>query len=227
MPVTFADLVKSDHILLTTFTKDGRPKPTAIWAAPDGDRLVATTYVQRIATTGGLAPPAAECNAATAGTVAEVPYTADYYFWKKTERKTLAGVLLLGEAEGRTPAQVLADTLVERLTGQASAAATPVEVHLVMTDQALLDKTAADQKYAAEVLKVKRHESGIVLDPITIDPKMKVLDVIKLTQQHRISGLPVVENGTLAGIVSIGDVVKHRITDLQAERDQLSAYIQQ
>ena len=51
---------------------------------PDGDRLVATTYVQRIATTGGLAPPAAECNAATAGAVAEVPYTADYYFWKRT-----------------------------------------------------------------------------------------------------------------------------------------------
>jgi Protein of unknown function (DUF3455) len=51
---------------------------------PDGDRLVATTYIQRIATTGGLAPPAADCNAATAGTVAEVPYTADYYFWKKT-----------------------------------------------------------------------------------------------------------------------------------------------
>jgi hypothetical protein len=52
---------------------------------PDGDRLVATTYVQRIATTGGLAPPAADCNATTAGTVAEVPYTADYYFWKHTD----------------------------------------------------------------------------------------------------------------------------------------------
>jgi len=53
-------------------------------AGPDGDRLVATTFVQRIATTGGLAPPAADCNATTAGAVAEVPYTADYYFWKKT-----------------------------------------------------------------------------------------------------------------------------------------------
>jgi hypothetical protein len=53
-------------------------------AGPDGDRLVATTYIQRTATTGGLAPPAAECNAAAAGTVAEVPYTADYYFWKRT-----------------------------------------------------------------------------------------------------------------------------------------------
>jgi hypothetical protein len=54
-------------------------------AGPDGDRLVATTFIQRIATTGGLAPPAAECNATAAGTVAEVPYTADYYFWKHTD----------------------------------------------------------------------------------------------------------------------------------------------
>jgi hypothetical protein len=53
-------------------------------AGPDGDRLVATTFIQRIATTGGLAPPAADCNQTTAGTVAEVPYTADYYFWKHT-----------------------------------------------------------------------------------------------------------------------------------------------
>jgi hypothetical protein len=52
---------------------------------PDGDRLVATTYIQRIATTGGLIPAAAECNATTAGTVAEVPYTADYNLWKRTD----------------------------------------------------------------------------------------------------------------------------------------------
>ena len=43
MPVTFADVAKSEYILLTTFTKDGRPKPTAIWAAPNGDGLVAIT----------------------------------------------------------------------------------------------------------------------------------------------------------------------------------------
>jgi hypothetical protein len=51
---------------------------------PDGDRLAGTTYIQRIATTGGLIPPAGECNAGTAGTENEVPYTADYYFWKAT-----------------------------------------------------------------------------------------------------------------------------------------------
>jgi len=41
--VTFAEVAKSEYILLTTFTKDGRPKPTAIWAAPDGDRLLVIT----------------------------------------------------------------------------------------------------------------------------------------------------------------------------------------
>ena len=43
MPATFADVAKSEYILLTTFTKDGSPKPTPIWAAPDGDRLVVIT----------------------------------------------------------------------------------------------------------------------------------------------------------------------------------------
>jgi hypothetical protein len=51
-------------------------------AGLDGARLVGTTFIQRIATTGGLTPPAADCNAETAATVDEVPYTADYYFWK-------------------------------------------------------------------------------------------------------------------------------------------------
>ncbi|SEH76503.1 hypothetical protein SAMN04489835_3827 [Mycolicibacterium rutilum] len=40
---TFADVAKSEYILLTTFTKDGRPKPTAVWAAPAGDALVVIT----------------------------------------------------------------------------------------------------------------------------------------------------------------------------------------
>lgn len=50
---------------------------------PEGDRLADTTYVQRADTTGGIAPPASECTAAAAGTQADVPYTADYYFWEK------------------------------------------------------------------------------------------------------------------------------------------------
>ena len=52
-------------------------------AGPDGDRLAHTSFIQRTETTGGLAPDAEECNAQTVGTIAEVPYTADYVFWKR------------------------------------------------------------------------------------------------------------------------------------------------
>jgi hypothetical protein len=61
-----------------------RLSPASKAAGPHGRELVATTYVQRIATKGGIAPRAAECSRATAGKKADVPYTADYYFWKKS-----------------------------------------------------------------------------------------------------------------------------------------------
>ena len=65
MPVTFADVAKSEYILLTTFTKDGRPKPTTIWAVPRGDGLVAITQeeswkVKRIRNTSRVT--IAECD---------------------------------------------------------------------------------------------------------------------------------------------------------------------
>jgi hypothetical protein len=61
-------------------------------AGPHGDRMVDTTFIQRTATTGGLTPPAANCNATTAGSTVEVPYTADYYFWKaRHDRHGAAG----------------------------------------------------------------------------------------------------------------------------------------
>ena len=59
-------------------------EPTSATAGPDGDRLAGTKYIQRVATTGGVAPAASTCNAETAGDVAEIPYTADYVFWKAT-----------------------------------------------------------------------------------------------------------------------------------------------
>jgi PPOX class probable F420-dependent enzyme len=46
MAPTFAEVSKAEFVLLTTFTKDGRPKPTAIWAVPDGDRLLAITQAK-------------------------------------------------------------------------------------------------------------------------------------------------------------------------------------
>ena len=59
---------------------------------------------------------------------------------------------------------------------------------------------------AAHVAKVKRFESGIVSDPITIPPNMTVRGVLELIQQHKISGLPVVENSRVVGIVTNRDL---------------------
>ena len=70
----------------------------------------------------------------------------------------------------------------------------------------IVHKNLGPAQQAAEVARVKRHEAGIVADPITIAPQMKVLDVINLTQQHRISGLPVVEGGKVVGIVTNRDL---------------------
>ncbi len=43
MSPSFADVANAQYVLLTTFTKDGRPKPTPVWGAPDGDRLLIIT----------------------------------------------------------------------------------------------------------------------------------------------------------------------------------------
>ena len=40
---TFADVARAKYLLLTTFTKDGRPKPTPVWGVPDGDKLLVIT----------------------------------------------------------------------------------------------------------------------------------------------------------------------------------------
>ncbi len=64
--------------------------------------------------------------------------------------------------------------------------------------------TAAQQ--AAHVSRVKRFESGVVNDPVTIHPNMTVRDVIELTRKHKISGLPVIDNDKIVGIVTNRDL---------------------
>ncbi|NDU85535.1 MAG: IMP dehydrogenase [Ferrovum sp.] len=70
----------------------------------------------------------------------------------------------------------------------------------------ILHKNLTIEQQAAEVSKVKRFESGVVRDPITITPDMPVREVVQRTRQHRISGLPVVEHGRVVGIVTNRDL---------------------
>jgi IMP dehydrogenase len=69
----------------------------------------------------------------------------------------------------------------------------------------IIHKNMTPAKQAAEVAKVKRFESGVVKEPITVPPTMTVREVLALTQQHRISGLPVVEGRRVVGIVTNRD----------------------
>ena len=69
----------------------------------------------------------------------------------------------------------------------------------------IIHKNLSIQAQAAEVRKVKKYESGIVRDPITIRPDNEVGELIQLTNELNISGMPVVDNDELVGIVTSRD----------------------
>jgi IMP dehydrogenase len=70
----------------------------------------------------------------------------------------------------------------------------------------IVHKNMPPAKQAAEVLKVKRHEAGVLRDPITITQDMTVRDAIDLQRSNKISGLPVVEGKRVVGIVTNRDL---------------------
>jgi len=70
----------------------------------------------------------------------------------------------------------------------------------------VVHKNFSPAEQAREVARVKRFEAGIVRDPITVTPDMTVRDVIDITRQHRISGLPVVVGRQVVGIVTNRDL---------------------
>jgi IMP dehydrogenase len=70
----------------------------------------------------------------------------------------------------------------------------------------IIHKSMTIEQQAAEVRKVKKFESGVVRDPITIDSSATISDLIELRRKHNISGVPVLENGDLVGIVTSRDV---------------------
>ena len=79
------------------------------------------------------------------------------------------------------------------------------------------------------------HGAGLLAEPVsslmtaevhTCTPSSSVHDLAQTMTDHRVRHVPVVEDGALIGIVSIGDVVKARLDELEDERKQLVDYIQ-
>lgn len=70
----------------------------------------------------------------------------------------------------------------------------------------IIHKNLSPQAQAAEVVRVKRFESGVLKNPITVSPSMTVNEVLDLSRQHRISGFPVLEGRQVVGIVTNRDL---------------------
>ncbi len=70
----------------------------------------------------------------------------------------------------------------------------------------ILHKNMTIEQQADEVRKVKKFESGVVRDPITVSPTTSIGDVVALTRAHNISGVPVVDGDDLVGIVTSRDL---------------------
>jgi len=90
----------------------------------------------------------------------------------------------------------------------------------------IVHKNLTPQQQAAEVARVKRYEAGVVRDPITIAPDMKVRDVIELTRQHKFSGMPVLEGKRVVGVVTNRDLrfetrLDARVAEVMTPRERL------
>jgi IMP dehydrogenase len=90
----------------------------------------------------------------------------------------------------------------------------------------IIHKNLTPKEQASEVAKVKRFESGVLRDPITIPPDMTIRDVLALSQQHGISGFPVVEGKVVVGIITNRDLrferdLDARVSDKMTPRQKL------
>ncbi|WP_332877099.1 IMP dehydrogenase [Massilia sp. S19_KUP03_FR1] len=80
----------------------------------------------------------------------------------------------------------------------------------------IVHKNLSPKDQAREVARVKRFEAGVLRDPITVPPTMKIRDVLALSQQHGISGFPVVEGKTVVGIITNRDLRFEEDLDAEA-----------
>ena len=69
-----------------------------------------------------------------------------------------------------------------------------------------IHKNMSVEKQVLEVEKVKKSESGMIVDPITIEPERKIYEVLEIMNKYRISGVPVVKEGNLVGIITNRDL---------------------
>jgi IMP dehydrogenase len=132
------------------------------------------------------------------------------------EGLTFDDVLLVPSRSAVLPAQVETKTNFTRAIGVniplvSSAMDTVTESHLAIAlaqqgGMGVIHKNLSIDKQAEEVDKVKRSESGMIVDPVTIDPDQRIQDALDLMRRYRISGVPVTKHGKLVGILTNRDL---------------------
>ncbi|MGH8432257.1 MAG: IMP dehydrogenase, partial [Solimonas sp.] len=134
----------------------------------------------------------------------------------ESEALTFDDVLLLPAYSEVLPRQVDTSTQLTRrirlnipLLSAAMDTVTEAKLAIALAQEGgmgIVHKNLPPERQAAEVRSVKKYESGVITDPITVPPTMTVGEVLKLTRAHRISGVPVVDGKELVGIVTSRDL---------------------
>src|SRR5690348_10253789 len=132
------------------------------------------------------------------------------------EGLTFDDVLLLPARSSVVPAQTDTRTWITRKIGLnipivSAAMDTVTESHLAIAlaqqgGLGLIHRNMSIERQAEEVDRVKRSESGMIVDPVTIDPEQKISDALNVMKRYRISGVPVTKNGKLVGILTNRDL---------------------
>ncbi len=132
------------------------------------------------------------------------------------EGLTFDDVLLLPAHSEVVPADTDTRTWVTRKIGLnvpivSAAMDTVTESHLAIAlaqqgGIGIIHRNMPIDKQAEEVDKVKRSESGMIVDPVTIDPEHKISDALDVMKRYRISGVPVTKEGKLVGILTNRDL---------------------
>ncbi len=132
------------------------------------------------------------------------------------EGLTFDDVFLLPAHSDVVPAQTDTRTMGTRNIGLnipvlSAAMDTVTESHLAIAlaqqgGVGLIHRNMPIDKQAEEVDRVKRSESGMIVDPVTVDPEQKISDALEVMKRYRISGVPVTKNGKLVGILTNRDL---------------------
>ncbi|MFI5111211.1 MAG: IMP dehydrogenase [Terriglobales bacterium] len=140
------------------------------------------------------------------------------------EALTFDDVLLLPARSDVVPASVNTQTRITRnitlqipIISAAMDTVTEAQMAIAMAQQGgmgIVHRNLTIEQQAGEVDKVKRSESGMIVDPITMSPDDKVSDALKVMERYRISGVPITKNKKLVGILTNRDLRFETRTDI-------------